>query len=73
MEDWRAFKKEALNPPTGDAQSFSLDKVEIKRIAALLQKTEDYASAIVAAQSGWLVRDGFAIRTNQYEIGDQLL
>lgn len=73
LEDWRAFKKEALNPPTGDAQSFSLDKVEIKRIAALLQRTEDYAAAVVAAQSGWLVRDGFAIKTDQYEIGDQLL
>ena len=68
LENWKVFKKEVMSSTIEDSQILPLNKVEIKRLAALIHQKEDYASAIVLAQPGWLVRDGYAIRTEQYSM-----
>lgn len=66
LENWKIFKKEVMSTTIEDSQIIPLDKIEIKRLAALLHQKEDYAEAIILTQPGWLIRDGYAVRTNQY-------
>lgn len=68
LENYNAFKKEVYSTETDSARVIALDKIEVKKIAAVLKKPENYTALTIANLGGWIIRDGFAVRSNQYEL-----
>ena len=66
LESFKVFKKEATSLETGDVQVCELKKVDVRWISAITGHPEDYIKAIVLSVPGWLIRDGFAVKTDQF-------
>lgn len=68
LEHFNLFKKEIFSPEIDNSRIFSLDKIEVKKLAAVFRKAENYTEIVIASLGGWLIRDGYAIRTSQYQM-----
>ena len=68
LEHFNSFKKEIFSPEIDNSRVFSLDKIEVKKLAAVFRKAENYTEIVIASLGGWLIRDGYAIRTSQYQM-----
>lgn len=68
LDNFNAFKREVYATDLSDDRIFNLDKIEVKKVAAVLKKAENYTALVIANIGGWIIRDGWAIKTNQYEL-----
>lgn len=68
LENYLVFKKEALSVEMDSSRINSIEKVKLSWLAGCIKQTEDYVAAIVLSVGGWIIRDGVAIKTNQYEL-----
>lgn len=65
LNNFKIFKKEVVSLDIQDNQIKDLEKVDLGWISAIINHPEDYISAIVLSIPGWLVRDGYAVKTGQ--------
>lgn len=68
MDNFNLFKKEVFSTEVNSDRVIPLEKIQVKKLAAIFKKPESYTAAVVASFKGWLIRDGWAIKTNQYEM-----
>lgn len=68
LQNFKVFKKEATSLDSVDVQVCELKKVDVRWISAITGHPEDYIKAVVLSMPGWLIQDGFAVKTDQFRI-----
>ena len=68
LQNFKLFKKEVVSLEVNDSQVNELVKVDIGWISAIIGHPEDYIKAVVLSIPGWLIQDGYAVKTNQYRM-----
>lgn len=68
MNNFNTFKKEVFATDYDSSRVIPINRIEVKQVAALFKKAENYTAAVILHLGGWIIRDGFAIRSTQYEM-----
>lgn len=68
LQNFKLFKKEVMSNDITDSQINDLEKVDLGWISAIIGHPEDYIKAVVLSIPGWLVQDGYAVKTNQFRL-----
>ena len=69
LTNFKLFKKEVVSLDVNEDQVSDLQKVDIGWISAIIGHPEDYIKAVVLSVPGWIISDGYAVRTNQFVMG----
>lgn len=68
LSNFNVFKKEVYSAEMDSTRVVPLEKIQVRKLAAVFKRPESYISAIIASMGGWLIRDGWAVKTKQYEL-----